>query len=233
MKIKKESHQNQLRKCFSQSTLKHGFICQEPAPISESAPKLTESNDVICIENESAEPETVISEPISQSAPVAAEPPTEVNASVITPTKITRRRPAQEAAKKKINILRERIIKMQSAKDASLLSTKQKLELKQLRKELSSEEMKLRRLKQWVKGSKNHYKKERIFLKTLSKDPLSKVKIQDHPGRPPLDRDQPDLQDSILEIINSHCSAEERRRSECLRSMKTLDDLLFALQEKV
>ena len=53
------------------------------------------------------------------------------------------------------------------------------------------------------------------------------VHIQDKRGRPRLEDDQPDLLETIKTIAMFGASAEERRRSEALRSCKTLP-YLFA-----
>ena len=49
--------------------------------------------------------------------------------------------------------------------------------------------------------------------------------MRNHPGRPRLEIDQPELLSIIIKIVQNSSAADERRRTECLRSVSTLDDL--------
>ena len=44
-------------------------------------------------------------------------------------------------------------------------------------------------------------------------------------GRPRLEVDQPEIISAILNIVQASSAAVDRRRTECLRTVKTLDDL--------
>ena len=49
-------------------------------------------------------------------------------------------------------------------------------------------------------------------------------------GRPRIETDQPQLFSTILDIVQASSSAEEKRKSERIRSVKTLDDLQSELE---
>ena len=51
-------------------------------------------------------------------------------------------------------------------------------------------------------------------------------------GRPKLEEDQPELLNTIMDIVQMNSSADARRRSEILRSCTTLDDLWKELQNR-
>jgi hypothetical protein len=64
------------------------------------------------------------------------------------------------------------------------------------------------------------------------RDPNLKKELNIHNtrGRPSLDETQPQLLSAIVDIASFGCSADERRRTENLRSVKTLDELTSAIQ---
>ena len=49
--------------------------------------------------------------------------------------------------------------------------------------------------------------------------------IRNHPRRPRLEIDQPKLLSTIIKIVQNSSAADERRKTECLRSVSTLDNL--------
>ena len=49
--------------------------------------------------------------------------------------------------------------------------------------------------------------------------------IRNHPGRPRLEIDQPENLSTTIKIVQNSSAADERRRTECLRSVSTLNDL--------
>ena len=50
------------------------------------------------------------------------------------------------------------------------------------------------------------------------------------PGRPRIETDQPKLLSTILDIVQASSSADDRRRSEMIRSVRTLSDLQSKLK---
>lgn len=50
-------------------------------------------------------------------------------------------------------------------------------------------------------------------------------------GRPSLEKDQPGILAAIVQIVQATSTADERRRTECLRTITTLDDLTEALRK--
>lgn len=66
-------------------------------------------------------------------------------------------------------------------------------------------------------------KLEDIWLEHLNV--AEKLKIRSNPGRSSLEEDQPDLMQTIMEIVIFGSSVDERRRTETIRSCKNLDQL--------
>ena len=60
---------------------------------------------------------------------------------------------------------------------------------------------------------------------------LLKFMNREKPGRPRIEEDQPQLLSTIVDIVQASSSADERRRSERIKSVKTLDDLQSELVE--
>lgn len=58
------------------------------------------------------------------------------------------------------------------------------------------------------------------------------VSLREEQGRPPLDIDQPELLKTIIEIAMFGGAADNRRRTELVRSCKTLKDLHTELQSQ-
>ena len=50
------------------------------------------------------------------------------------------------------------------------------------------------------------------------------------PGRPRIEEDQPQLLSTILDIVQATSAADPRRRTEMIRSVRTLDDLVSELK---
>jgi hypothetical protein len=66
----------------------------------------------------------------------------------------------------------------------------------------------------------------------FDENPEFKEKLwrRDKVGRPKLEEDQPELLKAIISIATFRAGADERRRSETLRTVRTLDELTSELQ---
>ena len=72
-------------------------------------------------------------------------------------------------------------------------------------------------------------------LRRIKEDhPESKVRkfVRDQPGRPTLEENQPELLNAIKEIACHISAADDRRRSEAIRSCVSLDQLHEKLQDQ-
>jgi hypothetical protein len=99
-----------------------------------------------------------------------------------------------------------------------------------LEKNLKDKTSELRR-KEKERQKKHRMERKRKFEELCLKDPNVRVqlKMQQTRGRPTLDQSQPELLSTIVDIATHGCAADERRRTESLRSVKTLDELTEAL----
>ena len=81
-------------------------------------------------------------------------------------------------------------------------------------------------------------KKSQNFRETLSKVCKENPNIAESlksltrgdTGRPRLEHDQQDLMEAIIKIFQSSSTADERRQTECMRTVTTLDDLTTELR---
>lgn len=138
-------------------------------------------------------------------------------------------RPSQETSMKRINILEAelnrlmRLKKESDGNDDSLDSqiTMVALEIEEEKKALSKKERNALRQKKFRETFKTKIKA------ACAENPAMavKLKIRDGPGRPRLEENQPELLKTIVDIAVSGRSAEEREKSDKIRSCKTLDSL--------
>lgn len=145
-----------------------------------------------------------------------------------------KRRPEQEKIEESMNVINKRIADLVSARAAGLLTQEHSKELKKLKRELSVKKTKLKRLSTLRKAQVKHRNKQRKILKALRQsDPekLADVTVQEEPGRPRLEESQPGLLDAIVDIVQTYASADQKRRTETMRYVKTLDQLLVELKE--
>ena len=94
-------------------------------------------------------------------------------------------------------------------------------ELKRLQKKCDWEKNKRLRVKETLKSLSQANEENANALKFMNRG------IQ---GRPRIETDQPQLFSTILDIVQASSSAEEKRKSERIRSVKTLDDLQSELE---
>ena len=70
-------------------------------------------------------------------------------------------------------------------------------------------------------------RKKKAIATVISKfpDAESILKVRDGPGQPKIEEDQPDLLQTIINVAIHGSGADDCRRTEMIRTVKTLDDL--------
>jgi len=116
-----------------------------------------------------------------------------------------------------------------------MLTLDERKRLKALEKEKDS-------LKKQIKDLQNNQKRQKDFRlqrkrkneEILLSNPelASQLKIHPKKGKPPISEEYPELLSTIIKIATHGAAADEKRRCENLRTMKTLNDLTKALQNE-
>ena len=138
-------------------------------------------------------------------------------------------KPKQEALANEISIIESQLVSLQRAKEAGLsnLEDPDKL-IKQIRKYLDNKNKSLKATKNSAIRQKKFRVKQRQFLKECAKNKPKKsvtqhkIHVSDERGRQRIEDDQPDFLETIAKIAMFGASAADKRRSEILRSCKTL-----------
>lgn len=100
--------------------------------------------------------------------------------------------------------------------------------MREKQKELEKERIALKRKKDLaVYQQKSRNKKKKSIQKVINEYPEAGniLKCKETPGRPKIEEEQPLLHQAIIDIAMIGSGADEKRRSEVVRSVKTLDDL--------
>ena len=118
---------------------------------------------------------------------------------------------------------------MESLKNSGLSSVSKK-DVDDLKSQLKKEQKSLGRLIQLKKSQQTlRDKKKRLLQSICDKDESAskalKTVNRDQPGRARIEVDQPQLLSTILEIVEATSAADDRRRTQMIRTVKTLDDL--------
>ena len=122
---------------------------------------------------------------------------------------------------------------MQSLENSGLgLVTPKQMAL--VKKKITEKKKAHKRLQGQAKWQQNYRKRLKNTITELSKTSEEAANAlkpfnQESPGRPFLEDDQPGIVQAILGIVQNQSSADPRRRSEILRTVKTLDDLHLEL----
>lgn len=140
-------------------------------------------------------------------------------------TKNVPNKPAQETLIKKIGLLQQRINVLTEARDTGIEKDDVHEEIKKLRKELKEEEKCLKKKRDSAKRTKKFRAKEKLEKAERQKNNPAAVKPRSGPGQPPLVDSQPALLETIINIAIHGSAADERRRTEMIRSCLTLSDL--------
>jgi hypothetical protein len=140
--------------------------------------------------------------------------------------------PAQDKLQKEIVALETDLQALLCRKKLGEWSEEEKSHKLKLDKKLKEKTAELRRKgKEQERQKKHRMERKRKFEELYMKDPnlRAQLKIQQTRGRPTLDHSQPELLSTIIDIATHGSAADDRRRTENLRSVKTLDELTEAL----
>lgn len=116
-------------------------------------------------------------------------------------------------------------------RNTGLANTTQMQELKDKQQQQKKENLTLKNLM----NSRERQRKKRQRDKQIfesNPDIAAKFRRRNEVGRPRLETDQPELLKTIIDIATYGAAADERRRSEALRSIKSLDELTSQLHDQ-
>ncbi|XP_065679008.1 uncharacterized protein LOC124814973 [Hydra vulgaris] len=147
----------------------------------------------------------------------------------LTDNKKERENPAQVRSRKKISDLESQHASLIVVRDSGL-STVTKEQINTVKETIRKEKTKLDRLIRESARQRKRRQKLKESIETVCQnipEASSALKqfSRNHTGRPRLEVDQPELLSTIIKIVQNLSAADERRRTECLRSVSTLDDL--------
>lgn len=152
------------------------------------------------------------------------------------PSTATAKTPKQDEIKAKIADVSEEVNVLYKKKTTGLISPEQLKTLKDLEKQLQKLKVELEQLQSNQKRQQQHrlnVKRKLDDLDDETKEKLKKASVlpKEKPGRPSKTDDAP-LIDAITEIALGGSAADDRRRSELIRTVRTLDDLTHELQKR-
>lgn len=128
-----------------------------------------------------------------------------------------------------ISVLKADLHSLYKRRSLNFLTTEESKTLKLKEKELEEKEKQLKSLEQAQKRQQKFREKRKMEMsKVLESHPELKKEVpslREKKGRPRIEEDQRDLLNTIAEIAIHGSAAEDKRRSELMRSVKTLDDL--------
>ncbi|XP_047144174.1 uncharacterized protein LOC124817793 [Hydra vulgaris] len=147
----------------------------------------------------------------------------------LTDNKKERENPAQVRSRKKISDLESQRASLIVVHDSGL-STVTKEQINTVKETIRKEKTKLDRLIRESARQRKRRQKLKESIETVCQnipEASSALKqfSRNHTGRPRLEVDQPELLSTIIKIVQNLSAADERQRTECLRSVSTLDDL--------
>ena len=148
--------------------------------------------------------------------------------------KFKRDTPTQDKIIAQINTLNSQISNIKSLQNSGLHNVSHS-EVKALYDKKEQLEKELKRLQQKAKWQTDYRIKMKQTIEELSKTNENVAKAlkpmnRGIPGRPRIETEQPQLLSSIIDIVQASSSADDRRRTEMIRSVKTLDDLHLELK---
>lgn len=124
---------------------------------------------------------------------------------------------------------------LQNKKSVNLITEAEPSVLKEKQKKLEKLEKALKKKEQDQVRKKGQRQQEKDALQeVLLENPelKKKLKKREVTGRPRLEEDQPELLKAITDIAMYGSAADERRRSESIRSVRTLDQLTEELSRR-
>ena len=188
--------------------------------------------------------------PSPSPSPAADEPGEEVPPAIVSsdedgnegtpdepPTKTAKiqETPAQDKKVAEINNLQSAISSLVALRNSGM-STVTLGQISDKQKELKLKKQQLNKLKSDAKRKQTRRSKFRDAVRTVCEDnPAIGLVLNSFnrgiTGRPRLEAETPDLLAAIINIVQSSSTADDRRRTECLRTVTTLDDLTAELNK--
>ncbi|XP_042896686.1 uncharacterized protein [Parasteatoda tepidariorum] len=139
--------------------------------------------------------------------------------------------PAQDKLSQEIIILESEVQTLKKKQNANLLKEGEAKELKEKRDLLEEKISKLEKLKkERERAQKNRSNFKRKIAQISESDKSASPLIREKKGRPTVEENQPDLFKTIIEIATYGSAADPKRRTETIRSIKTLDELTNVLK---
>ncbi|CAH0563025.1 unnamed protein product [Brassicogethes aeneus] len=154
-----------------------------------------------------------------------------VSTSTVQPVRAT---PAQDKLNNQIALLQGELDLLIRRRDSLSADGEEQRQLKKLRDKIDRCKKILRKKEQHMRHSKKHRLsiKSKIALACRDSPNVANLfKVRSTAGRPRLEEEQPELLKTIVDLAMFGASAEERRRSEIVRSCRTLTDLHDKLKE--
>ncbi len=157
----------------------------------------------------------------------------DLNDNIADYEKQKREKPAQERCEKELTILEKQLSTLICVRDTGLHrdDTIQK-QVEKMKDEIDEKKKELKRKRQLASYAKECRKKKKQAVEKICNtfpEANAILKIRNKIGRPTVEENQPLLHQTILDIAMHGSGADERRRSEVVRSVRTLDDLHAAL----
>ncbi|KAL4721037.1 hypothetical protein ACJJTC_012456 [Scirpophaga incertulas] len=153
------------------------------------------------------------------------------SSSILQPVRAT---PAQDKLKNQISLLQMEFDLAVGRRDFLGATENKTRDVTKLRREIDKCTKELRKKEQHMHHSQSHRLSIKSKIKlACNQSPIvaDLLKARSAPGRPRLEEQQPQLLKTIVDLAMFGASAEERRRSEIVRSCRTLTDLHEKLKE--
>lgn len=139
--------------------------------------------------------------------------------------------PAEDKLNKEILDLSQDVVHLIGKRDAGLATEGQLKDLEGKQKILKEKKSALTFLRRNRERQRRKREGDRKIFQE-NPDIAKAFKRRSDIGRPKIVQDQPDLLKAIVDVATHGAAADDRRRSECLRSIKTLDDLTAELNSQ-
>lgn len=146
---------------------------------------------------------------------------------------ITMKRPAQFSIQNEIMNLEGEVNDLRKKHSAGMTTVDDINRLKSKYSQIETKKKRLKRLEQGRQRSKAFRQtSKRLLQEAIDENPSlrKKLKVRHSSGHPPLTEDQPELLKTIIEIALQGSGVDERRQSEKIRAVKTLDELTKELK---
>lgn len=139
--------------------------------------------------------------------------------------------PKQDKLQSELCNVLDRVNELNKKKDTGMLTEEERTTLNKEKKRVQDLKKELQKVKNNQARQKKYRENFKRKLEELDEDSKKKIKTSTK-GRPSKIEDENLLHKAIVNIAIGGSAADERRRSEVIRTVKTLDDLTAALQKQ-